>query len=110
MKPAGIWMKGCQSEGPASSTQTVVFSSSLRRLASTLPAEPAPPITQAKLSIRQAYPAQPRRRNRLYAWQPASSILAAVISGGWGHALQDHDYGRVLWIAARLEDSLRRPF
>ena len=31
--------------GPASSTQTLTSASSLRRLASTLPADPAPTIT-----------------------------------------------------------------
>ena len=45
MKPAGIWMKGCQSHGPASRTQTVTFSSSLSREANTLPADPAPTMT-----------------------------------------------------------------
>ena len=45
MKPAGIWMNGCQSRGPASSTATVVPGSSLNRLASTEPADPAPTIT-----------------------------------------------------------------
>ena len=45
MKPAGMWMNGCQSLGPASSTSTLALPSSLSRLASTLPADPAPTMT-----------------------------------------------------------------
>ena len=45
MKPAGICRKGCQSLGPASSTQTVDLPSSLKRLARIEPAAPAPTMT-----------------------------------------------------------------
>ena len=41
----GIWMKIERSEPPYSSTSTVDLPSSLRRSASTQPAEPAPMIT-----------------------------------------------------------------
>jgi hypothetical protein len=42
---AGIWMKGERSEPPNSSSNTVLRPSSLRRSASTQPAEPAPTTT-----------------------------------------------------------------
>jgi len=42
LKPEGIWMKGCQSGGPASSTQTLCPPSPVGRFASTPPADPAP--------------------------------------------------------------------
>ncbi len=45
MKPAGMWMYGLRSGGPASSTHTVVVPSSVSRLASTQPAAPAPTMT-----------------------------------------------------------------
>jgi hypothetical protein len=45
MKPAGIWMKGLRSGGPASSTQTVTPGSALSRFASTEPAAPEPTMT-----------------------------------------------------------------
>ena len=45
MKPAGMWMKGLRSGGPASSTQTVTEGSALSRLASTEPAAPEPTMT-----------------------------------------------------------------
>ena len=43
--PAGMWMKGLRSGGPASSRQTETEGSSLNRLAITAPAEPAPITT-----------------------------------------------------------------
>ncbi len=42
VKPAGIWIQMLLSLPPASSSRTVVFGSSVSRLASTQPAEPAP--------------------------------------------------------------------
>src|SRR5438045_7040077 len=45
--PAGMWMKGCQSRGPASSSRTRWFGSAERRCASTQPAGPAPTITKS---------------------------------------------------------------
>ena len=42
--PAGMWMNGWRSGGPASSSATVA-PPSLRRSASTQPAEPAPTMT-----------------------------------------------------------------
>ena len=42
MKPAGMWMKGFQSVGPASRTQTVCWPPALNRSATMQPAEPAP--------------------------------------------------------------------
>ena len=45
MKPAGMWIQGLRSGGPASSTQTVTPGSSVSRLASTEPAAPAPTMT-----------------------------------------------------------------
>ncbi len=41
----GIWMKMLRSLPPASSSRTVTPASSVSRLASTQPAEPAPTIT-----------------------------------------------------------------
>ena len=41
----GWWMRGSVSGPPASSTSTVTAASSLRRLATTLPAAPAPTTT-----------------------------------------------------------------
>ena len=41
----GIWMKTERSEPPDSSSSTVCLPSSVRRFASTQPAEPAPTIT-----------------------------------------------------------------
>jgi hypothetical protein len=40
--PAGIWISGFQSRPPASTSKTLVPGSSVNRLASTQPAEPAP--------------------------------------------------------------------
>ena len=45
MNPAGTWMYGCRSGGPASSTQTVAPGSSVSRCASTEPAAPLPTMT-----------------------------------------------------------------
>ena len=45
MMPAGTWMKGLRSGGPASSRQTETDGSSVSRLAITAPAEPAPMTT-----------------------------------------------------------------
>ena len=45
MNPAGMWIHGLLSGGPASSTHTVAPASSERRVASTEPAAPAPTIT-----------------------------------------------------------------
>ena len=45
MNPAGMWIHGLLSGGPASSTHTVAPASSERRAASTEPAAPAPTIT-----------------------------------------------------------------
>ncbi len=45
MKPAGMWMNGLRSGGPASRTQTVVVPSAVSRLASTEPAAPEPMMT-----------------------------------------------------------------
>ncbi len=42
IQPTGMWIIGCQSLGPASSTQIVVEGSSARREAMTQPADPAP--------------------------------------------------------------------
>src|SRR5437868_116030 len=42
IKPAGIWISGFQSRPPASIRSTRVLGSSVSRLASTQPAEPAP--------------------------------------------------------------------
>jgi hypothetical protein len=42
--PAGMWIMGCQSEGPASSSTTEAPVSE-RRAAATQPAEPAPTTT-----------------------------------------------------------------
>lgn len=50
MKPAGRWIKGCRSGGPASSTAAVTSGSSLNQLVGTQAAEPAPSITSSKLS------------------------------------------------------------
>src|SRR5215208_1667225 len=50
MNPAGMWRNGCQSLGPASSTQTVVLPSSLSRLARIEPAAPAPTTTKSNVS------------------------------------------------------------
>ena len=41
-KPAGMWISGCQSLPPASSSVTEMAGSSLSRLASTQPAGPPP--------------------------------------------------------------------
>ena len=41
-KPAGMWISGFQSRPPASISNTFVPGSSVSRLASTQPAEPAP--------------------------------------------------------------------
>jgi hypothetical protein len=43
--PAGIWISGASSGGPASSSMTRVAGSSLSRAASTHPALPAPAMT-----------------------------------------------------------------
>jgi hypothetical protein len=40
--PAGMWMNGLRSRGPASSSSTRQRGSALSRLASTQPADPAP--------------------------------------------------------------------
>ncbi len=45
VNPAGMWIQGFLSGGPASSTQTVTPSSSVSRFASTEPAAPAPTMT-----------------------------------------------------------------
>ena len=45
IKPAGIWIIGCQSGGPASKMHTVCLPLADKRLANTQPAEPAPTIT-----------------------------------------------------------------
>jgi hypothetical protein len=45
LNAAGMWMKSAVSGGPASTSRTRTSGSSLRRLASTQPAEPAPTIT-----------------------------------------------------------------
>jgi len=45
MNPAGMWISGFQSRPPASINTTRVAGSSLSRLASTQPADPAPTIT-----------------------------------------------------------------
>ena len=45
MKPAGMWIQGFRSGGPASSTQTVTPGSSVSRAARMDPAAPAPTMT-----------------------------------------------------------------
>ena len=44
IKPAGIWINGFQSGGPASSKQTLYFPSALNLFAKTHPDQPAPTI------------------------------------------------------------------
>jgi hypothetical protein len=81
--PAGMWMKGCQSRGPASSSSTLRRGSAERRLASTQPAEPAPMMMVSNTSlpadrIARHYAA---RLEQLLGRALASARAAAVTCG-----------------------------
>ena len=67
-RPAGMWMKGCQSRGPASSSRTLRAGSAESRLASTQPAEPAPMMMVSNTSVTES-PDRPTlcRANRAIA-------------------------------------------
>src|SRR6478735_1762224 len=96
-----MWMKGCQSRGPASSSNTLVSGSSERRLASTQPAEPAPMMMKSNMPFKRMYRPTTKTRRR---YAPALEQLLGGCGGGAARL-------RLTWpIAAPAQAQDDRPY